>query len=229
MQESRYAKFVKKFLLIGFLGLSLAQAGDIAHFDLIGFSKSGAYVAFGQAAIGDGTGFPYAGIDVIDVAKNTLVASANVDTQAFNSSTAAVRSAVLTKVAPMLKKYGIKTGNQGRFVAGALGGAQGAVLDNTLEFNAKGTAYRLELSMRDGGAETDCDGHAPQLLKVTLAGKTTKVVQNDSKLPTSRRCASDYRMHSVFVSNSSMVLFISVSSDGFEGSNIKFMAVTAKL
>jgi predicted secreted protein len=220
---------VKKFLLIGFLGLSLAQAGDIAHFDLIGFSSNDAYVAFGQSAIGDGTGFPYAGIDVIDVAKNTLVASSNVDTQTDSSSTAAVRAAVLTKSAPMLKKYGIKIGFQGRFVAGALGGAQGAVMDNSLEFNARGNSYRLELSMRDGGAETDCDGHAPQLLKVTLAGKTTKVLQNDTKLPVSRRCASDYRMHSVFVSSSSMVVFVSVSSDGFEGSNIKFMAVTAKL
>jgi predicted secreted protein len=220
---------VKKFLLIGFLGLSLARAGDIAHFDLIGFSKSGAYLAFGQAAIGDGTGFPYAGIDVIDVAKNTLVASSTVETQTDNSSTAAVRAAVLTKSAPILKKYGIQAGNQGRFVAGGLGGAQGAVMDNTLEFSAKGKAYRLELSMRDGGVETDCDGHAPQLLKVTLIGKTSKVLQNDSKLPASRRCASDYRMHSVFVSNSSMVVFISVSSDGFEGSNIKFMVVTAKL
>ncbi len=229
MQESSYAEFVKKFLLIGFLGLSLAQAGDITHFDLIGFSKSGAYVAFGQAAIGDGTGFPYAGIDVIDVAKNTLVASANVDTQTDNSSTAEVRAAVLSKAAPMLKKYGIQMGNQGRFVAGGLGGAQGAAVDNSLEFNAKGISYRLELSMRDSGAQTDCDGHAPQLLKVTLAGKTTRVLQNDTKLPASRHCASDYRMHSVFVSNSSLVVFVSVSSDGFEGPNIKFMAVTAKL
>ncbi len=220
---------MKKFLLVGFLGLSLAQAGDIAHFDLIGFSSNGAYLAFGQAAIGDGTGFPYAGIDVIDVAKNTLVASSNVDTQADNSSTAQVRAAVLTKAAPMLKKYGIQIGNQGRFVAGGLGGAQGAVTDNTLEFNAKGISYRLELSMRDGGVETDCDGHAPQLLKLTLIGKTSKVLQNDTKLPASRRCAADYRMHSVFVSNSSLVVFVSVSSDGFEGPNIKFMAVTGKL
>ncbi len=220
---------MKKFLLIGFLGLSLAQAGDIAHFDLIGFSKNGAYLAFGQAAIGDGTGFPYAGIDVIDVAKNALVASSKVDTQTDNSSTAAVRAAVMTKAAPMFKKYGIQTGNQGRFVAGALGGAQGAVMDNTLEFNAKGNPYRLELSMRDGGAETDCDGHAPQLLKITLTGKTSRVLQNDTKLPSSRRCAADYRMHSVFVYNSSLVVFVSVSSDGFEGSNIKFMAVTTRL
>ena len=72
---------MKKFLLLGFLGLSLAQAGDIAHFDLIGFSGNGAYLAFGQAAVGDGTGFPYAGIDVIDVAKNALVASSSIDTQ----------------------------------------------------------------------------------------------------------------------------------------------------
>jgi predicted secreted protein len=220
---------VKKFLLVLFLGLSLAQAGDIAHFDLIGFSSNGKYLAFGQSAIADGTGFPYAGIDVIDVAKNTLVASSSVDTQTDNSSTAAVRAAVLTKAVPMLKKYRIQVGTQGRFVVGSLGGAQGAVMDNTLEFNAKGSSYRLELSMRDGGAETDCDGHAPQLLKVILTGKTSKVLQNDSKLPSSRRCASDYRMHSVFVYNSSLVVFVSVSSDGFEGSNIKFMTVSAML
>jgi predicted secreted protein len=229
MQVSRYAEFVKKFLLIGFLGLSLAQAGDIAHFDLIGFSSNGKYLAFRQAAIGDGTGFPYAGIDVIDVAKNTLIASSNMDTQTDNASTAAVRAAVLTKAAPLLKKYGIQVGNQGRFVAGALGGAQGAVMDNTLEFNAKGNAYRLELSMRDGGQESECNGHAPQLLKVMLLGKVARVLQNDTKLPSSRRCAADYRMHSVFVYGSSLVVFVSVSTDGFEGSNVRFMAVTAKL
>jgi predicted secreted protein len=220
---------VKKFLLVLFLGLSLAQAGDIAHFDLIGFSSNGKYLAFGQAAIGDGTGFPYAGIDVIDVVKNTLVASSNVDTQTDNSSTAGVRAAVLTKAAPMLKKYGIQTGTQSRFVAGALGGAQGAVMDNTLEFNAKGHAYRLELSMRDGGQESECNGHAPQLLKVMLFGKVARVLQNDAKLPSSRRCAADYRMHSVFVYGSSLVVFVSVATDGFEGNNIDFMAISAML
>jgi predicted secreted protein len=220
---------VKKFLLIGFLGLSLARAGDIAHFDLIGFSKNGAYLAFGQAAIGDGTGFPYAGIDVVDVAKNTLIASSSVSTQADNSSTAQVRAAVLTKATPMLKKYGIKTGNQGRFVTGGLGSSQGTVIDNTLDFSVKGVSYTLELSMRDGDQESECNDHAPQLLKIMLFGKVPRVLQNDTKLPGSRRCASDYRMHSVFVYGSSMVVFVSVSSDGFEGNNIDFMAVTAKL
>lgn len=220
---------MKKILLALLLGFSLVQAGDIAHYDLIGFSKDGKYLAFRHFAIGDGTGFPYADVDVIDVAKNSLVANANISTQTGNSSTAQVRVAVLTKASPLLKKYGITDGSQGRFVAGALGGSQGAVQDNTLEFRAVGREYQLELSMRDGGKETDCDGHAPQLLKITLIGKTTQVIQNDAQLPTSRKCAADYRMHSVFVYGSSLVVFVAVSSDGFEGSNVGFMAVTAKL
>lgn len=220
---------MKKLFLAIFLGFSLVQAGDLAHFDLIGFSKDGKYLAFRQAAIGDGSGFPYADIDVIDVAKNSLVANANVNTQTGNSSTAQVRVAVLTKASSILKKYGITDGNQGRFVAGALGGSQGAVQDNTLEFRAVGREYKLELSMKDGGKETDCDGHAPQLLKITLVGKITKILQNDTQLPASRKCAADYRMHSVFVYGSSLAVFVSVGSDGFEGSNIRFMVVTAKL
>lgn len=220
---------MKKLFLAIFLGFSLVQAGDLAHFDLIGFSKDGKYLAFRQAAIGDGSGFPYADIDVIDVAKNSLVANANVNTQTGNSSTAQVRVAVLTKASSILKKYGITDGNQGRFVAGALGGSQGAVQDNTLEFRAVGREYKLELLMKDGGKETDCDGHAPQLLKITLVGKITKILQNDTQLPASRKCAADYRMHSVFVYGSSLAVFVSVGSDGFEGSNVRFMVVTAKL
>ncbi len=207
----------------------MAKAGDLGHFDLIGFSKDGKYLAFRQFAVGDGTGFPYANVDIVDVARNTLVNNINVSTQSQNSSTAQVRVTVLTKAGSLLKKYGVAESNQGRFVAGALGGLQGTVQDNTLEFRAVGREYRLELSMNDGGLETDCDGHAPQLLKINLVGQTTKTIQNDTKLPTSRKCAAEYRMHSVFVYGSSLVVFVSVSSDGFEGPNIGFMAVTTKL
>jgi predicted secreted protein len=224
-----YSFGMKKFLLIVFLGLSLAQAGDIAHFDLIGFSSNGKYLAFRQAAIGDGSGFPYADVDVIDVAKNTSVSNIKLEKQTDASSTLQVQAGVLLKAAPVLKKYGIQTGNQGRFVAGGLGGSQGAVMDNTLDFSAKGVSYTLELSMRDGGQESECNGHAPQLLNIMLFGKVPRVLQNDTKLPSARRCAADYRMHSVFVYGSSMVVFVSVITDGFEGSNVRFMAVTAKL
>jgi predicted secreted protein len=220
---------MKRLLLAIFLGFSLVQAGDLAHFDLIGFSKDGKYLAFRQAAIGDGSGFPYADIDVIDVAKNSLIENVNVNTQTGNSSTAQVRAAVLTKASAVLKRYGITDGNQGRFVAGGLGGSQGAVQDNTLAFRAVGREYQLELSMKDDGKETDCNGHAPQLLKIVMSGKTSKVLQNDTQLPASRKCAADYRMHSVFVYGSSLAVFVSVSSDGFEGPNVRFMVVTAKL
>lgn len=214
---------MKKFLLIVFLGLSLARAGDSANFDFIGFSKNGQYLAFRQYGISDGSGYSYANLYIVGVAKNTLNSGLSFAPDIDNVSVAQVRIGVLAKASASLKRYGIVNGNQGRFAAGGSGGT------SMLEFNALGRDYTLEIETRDGDKKIECVTGAPRLLKITLFGLKPRILQNDTKLPASRRCAFSYAIHSVFVYGSSLAVFIAVSTDGFESPDLRFMAVTAKL
>ena len=65
-------------LLFAVLALCLAtgaaSAGDYADRTIIGFSPDGAYFAFEEYGVQDGSGFPYANIYVVDTATDSWVA-----------------------------------------------------------------------------------------------------------------------------------------------------------
>ena len=53
----------------------VARAGDAASFRSLGFSGNGKYYAFLEFGTQDGSGFAYADVSVVDVAKNTIARS----------------------------------------------------------------------------------------------------------------------------------------------------------
>jgi predicted secreted protein len=214
---------VKKFwLIIPILLLGLARAGDSSLLTLIGFSGNGAFVAFQQTATGDGSGFPYSTLDIVDVARNLLVYETTTTLEKPGASENQARAKVLIEAAAALKKYGIKPGDQGQFVFGN-------VVKTEFEFEALGKTYSLEIKSQDLPETPECDA-TRQLLEVKLySGNTSRSLQRDTKLPQSRRCAYRYDLHSVFLKGSSLAVFISVSTPGFEGPNLDWMVVTTTL
>ena len=122
----------------------------------------------------------------------------------------------------LVKKYGIKPGDQGQFVFGN-------AVKTEFEFEALGKTYSLEIKTQNLPEIPECD-MTRQLLEVRLfSGKTSRSLQRDTKLPESRRCAYNYELHSVFLKGSSLVAFIAVSTPGFEGPNLDWMVVTTTL
>jgi predicted secreted protein len=212
----------KLWLIIPILLLGLARAGDLTLLSFNGFSGNGAYVAFQQTAIGDGSGYPYSTLNIIDVARNTLVYQKTTSLENSGATENQARAKVLIEAGAALKKYGIKPGDQGRFVFGNS-------VRTDFEFEALGKTYSLEVKTQDLPDIPECD-MTRQLLEVRLfSGNTSRSLQRDTKLPGSRGCAYNYNLHSVFIKGSSLVAFIAVSTPGFEGPNLDWMVVTTTL
>jgi predicted secreted protein len=70
--------------------------------------------------------------------------------------------------------------------------------------------YRLDLSLKDNKANT----------KVTL--------QKDSSLPASRSCPIEYSIQYVYLYESYIAVFVNTYHIGFEGPDMRYMAVTGK-
>ena len=208
--------------LLTLLLLGLARAGDAATLEFWGFSPDGKYLAFEQYGVRDGSGFPYAELYVVEVGGNTLVAGANVVIQSERAGLRAARQRALAQIQAALRRYRIVRGNQGRF-AGAVG--KNSALQR-LEFSS----YTLELTTSDAPSPGNCLTDRPKLLELRLlTGRGERVLQRDRRLPASRACAYDYQIHSVFVLGSSLAVFVQVTRDGFEGPDLRWMVVTARL
>jgi predicted secreted protein len=210
-------------ITVAFFGA--ARAGDAANLEYWGFSKDGKYLAFEQYGTQDGSGFAYAELYVVDVARNATVSAQNVVLQSGSPDQARKRTLAQSQTA--LKRYGIVRGNQGRF-AGIAAQNPTADVPQRVEFNAVGRTRTLELSTRAAPeTQTKCSDKPSRLL--SLRFQPGGVLQSDAKLPASRRCAFDYEIQSVFVYGSSLAVLIKVSLYGFEGPDLRWMMVTARL
>ena len=219
-----------KLLLAFVLLFSFARAGDAANLEFIGFSKDGRYLAFEQLGMTDGIGYPYAKIQIVDVAKNTLLAQTEKMIEVENSTTAQARASIKSATQSYLSRYKIIRGNQGNFIGIApiapnLGG-------QFSDFIYAGRTYTLELnsSFEKQDAKTCPDEIATRLELTLLVSGKTRVLQKDGlTLPKSRACALSYEMRSAHLLGNNLAVFVAVHLPGFEGSDIRFMVITTRL
>ncbi len=215
-------------------------AGDYATLNVIGFSKDGRYLAFEEYGIQDGSGFPYSNIYFIDTAKNVFAAprvEVRIDKETATETTARNRSAFLA--AKKLKQLGIVKGNTGKLVVSRL------ITDLTNDDNNKimfaeeiGSMYRrgdYELTLKATTVKAkDCEAFEDEtkMFELQLANKEddkVKFLQKDTTLPASRGCAIDYRLQDVYLYKDFVAVFVGVFTRGFEGPDMRFIAVTGKL
>jgi predicted secreted protein len=221
---------ILKILLSLALFVVVARAGDAANLEFVGFSKDGRFLAFEQSGIQDGSGFSYANVTIVDTAKNTLVAQDSRTVERENATVAQARTAL--RASSLIGRYKVVAGNQGRFIGIAPQAPN--IQGQRSQFVYGGRTHELELlSEFIDVDEKTCPDKIQSRLELRLnvsnvAGKP-RILQKDGKLPASRACAQSYEMKSAHLLGNTLVVFVAVHFPGFEGSDIRWMAITAKL
>lgn len=226
-------------LLVLMAGASLAAsalAGDRAEIALLGFSDDGRYFAFEEYGVQDGSGFPYATIYALDLAKDAWIAGAPFKTR-IEDETATLGEArakvahlasgplgdlAITEPASFLALNGDGepgTGRSLRFGTPGLG---------TEEAGSISELALASLKLPPPGQCAQYTSEPMVGFALTLDGET---ITADTRIPDSRGCPLDYRIYGVVepapvgLGPSPRVAIISVYSLGFEGPDRRFIAV----
>lgn len=221
----------------------LAAAGDQAQFRPLGFSESGQYYAFAQTGIQDGSGFPYAEVGVVEVARNDLVASKSVVIQ---SETGASPERALKQALGEinLKRFGIvKEQEEGEQLLSREPGDAGAKAPARFTFMSMGHGpaveqepeYEIVVETTKTAPSADdpfcADMGGAQRLKLSLVGRersdgAVRVLQDDRRLPKRRACPLGYQVRGVIEYGEGLVVVLAYTRPGFEGPDTRYMVVT---
>lgn len=215
-----------------------ALAGDRALIDYIGYSADGRYFAFEEFGIQDGSGFSYSTIYVIDLPADKWVQGSpfRARIEGDGATIGDARSAVFDQAADTLEKLEIGAG------------AHPIAINGDGEPDA--AAYSLRFGTPGYGLDGVQDEHLLALETVPLPpGLDCGIIDNKTygfalsldgvelhrdtgKLPASRGCAMDYRVHAVvqapdwlFGQPAMRVAIIASYPFGFEGPDRRFLAV----
>lgn len=233
-----------KRILIGFIGLFLvtsAWAGDAAKLNFIGFSKDGRYLAFQQYGFLDGKGTTFANTYFIDVTENKYAAKpieSGSHTYETSLSKSAIQQINLGRATDQIKQLGIVADNRGEHVI--------AHQFNDIGVNAKQVRFALgtplaglthtpyQVDLQETAEAGRCEDLGKrQLLTLTLTQmetKQAKILQKDQKIPKSRDCPLGYRIQDVYVYQEKfIVVFLNLLTPGFEGQNMRYLAITGNL
>jgi predicted secreted protein len=244
-----------KYLLSALLLLAapFAHAGDASEFKPLGFSADGRYYAFAQSGSFDGSGAAYAEVSVVDVAKNDLVASKKIRFDDGNEENLGTPEKALDLAikGARLARFGIKEGrNLGRDLLVRLPTDLSSYTSNTFsvdywaEGGASATLPRYDVKIATKPARSDnaegeyCAsiGFEPALLTLSVEGRADSstqgfraLLQQDSRLPKSRGCATSYSVQRVTILGDNLVVALYYSTPGFEGPDVRSMVVTGKV
>jgi predicted secreted protein len=220
-----------------------ARAGDYADRTIIGFSEDGTYFAFEEYGVQDGSGFPYANVYVIDVAKDSWVEGTpiRVMPESEDMMLTRARADAMKQARPLLDRLNIIA--RGNHVvdnpATELSADPYAVRFRTNQwFNMAERPWSLKLTripMPNSKGCEDFDNVAGFRLELTDPDGGARVLSEDTSLPASRTCARDYAISDVVVlpaekgaPGASMAVVISLVRQGFEGPDRRFLAVTTR-
>lgn len=227
-----------------------AHAADRDELAIIGFSKSGQYLAYELHGIADGSGQSYSVIRIMDVPANRWVGDRvsyetpeKVLETKNQPSHADVRAKARSLAQPQIKKFDIDTNNAGEhLVARLLSDLSGETnrvkfaVDYFPENMHGGQVYDLRLVQRPARTK-ECDSFdlkSTKIFSLTLTPESPEgkpiILQADKTIPKSRNCPLNYSIAHVYRSGKMLVVFIRFTSGpGFEGSNISYLAVGGKL
>lgn len=230
------------------LASSLTFAGDPAKLTHIGFSADGRNYAFMESGVQDGSGFAYAKIRFLDVTKNaynsTAVGAQEDENTKEPGNLIKTEATALKSAEATLKRLNISIANKGDVLVSrkitdvdtrSLPTATFTFLPNIAGYAGQ-EQYKLKLTATDVKTSNGyClnEGIAKKL-KVdiqNLSNKAIKILQNDSNLPAARGCVHNYEIEDVVSPNSgdSVVVLIRVFTLGFEGEDVRYMAVSGSL
>lgn len=225
---------------IGLLALMVlaqpAWAGDRAGVNFIGFSGNGAYFAFEEFGIQDGSGFAYADLYVIDMAADKWVRGTPVRIRVDNENIGLneVRARARKQAQPVLDRLEIEMPVEVLALNGdgALGTNPGQFRFGLPGFGRDEPRgdHMLTLASHVATSPLPCAdwfGMPPLGFMLSL---DERVVHDETAIPESRGCAQEYRLYGVVQplwaqAIEEAVAIIAVYPGGFEGPDRRFIAV----
>ncbi|MEK7990380.1 MAG: DUF2259 domain-containing protein [Thiotrichaceae bacterium] len=227
--------FTMLFLLLASFSV---WAGDAAKLKFIGFSDAGNYLAYQQYWISDGEGAAYAELHIIDVERNRHIIPPIKHHHPDDRQLSALRQKNLKAANAKLKKYKIRTNNQGDWLASkrfsdiGSNGKQVRFSVGTPLANMPNIKYKL--SLKEKGSRVSCgDAGKAKMFHLTLlneGAQKTKTLQKDRNIPKVRGCPLRYRIQDVYAYHEEFItVFLNVFQAGFEGNNMRYMVVTGTL
>jgi predicted secreted protein len=222
----------------------VASAGDVAEMRPIGFSPDGRFFAFEQFGEQDGSGFPYAEIQVIDTETDEYVEGTPITTliRREEASTGEARRESLNQAKAMLDSR--KIGEDPGFIVAFSPIGELTEKPHDLRYQSfpsfyvNDGIYRLSLQEFDAKGEERCRNMNINVraFALSIAADTTpdakREVYRDQSVPKSRNCPSAYAIGGVVTpglgSKAPHMVMVQVASLGFEGSNLRWIAVPVK-
>ncbi|WP_306257683.1 DUF2259 domain-containing protein [Pararhizobium sp. IMCC21322] len=232
-----------KHLIAVFAGLmvSEASAADLAELGSTGFSDDGAYFAFEQYGIQDGSGFAYASITIVDVKTDSWVSGTPIDVvlQEDSSSPNQARASAQQKASALLSQYGVKSSN-GVLVAHNPSSEVSADPKNVRFIPVKstmasGTPFEVQLDTFELSAGDNCAvfGTTYGFRLLLAVPGSVKILHEDTRIPTSRGCPLDYRIDQVYAhrlpgGRIALAIMLVMNTPGFEGPDGNYLAFTTE-
>ena len=241
--KKRLVLHVLSLVLIGVSALfSTAKAGDISARNIIGFSPDGAYFAFEEYGVQDGSGFPYANIYFSNTRENSWVKGSPIRILIQDEQTglASARERAAAQAAPLIEKYKIQSGGQllahnpvtelnrpTDEVTVAPGNAP-FLQKYALTFTVKPLSLETK-RCKDYGIEAQ-NGY---VLATKRNGKDEVILHKDKRIPTSRGCPKRYAISDVIrfappseTKEALYIVLLQVFSYGFEGDDGRYLATS---
>lgn len=206
---------------------------------VIGFSLDGKYFAYQSTIPYSAGGYAYSSVYLLDVEANSY-AGPRIRRRAEGELTEAqLTELVRAEANAMLRRFGIIPGNTGnRVYAGDVEESREERIASRKRWTVPvaGTSQEMELRLQQREARAEgCEALESYDLKprvftlVVDFNARLEVLQNDTILPRSRNCAYAYTVSDVFVYNEFIAVFLDSYSVGFEGDNVRKLAVTGSL
>lgn len=228
------------------LGLALpAAAADNALLNMIGYSADGAYFAFEQYGIQDGSGFAYSDVFVVDLVNDKWVSGTPFEVQAEDedASLSSIRAEAMGKAKASIAKYKFEVPVQ---ILALIGDGDASQNGTRLSWSTptcctsqavQADAFSLLLSTRGSSSPEDyCQDMSPVGFNLGYQDQNgvTELHADGDTLPKSRGCTLDYRIYAAVQPfqdyyadgfTPRRVAIIATYPFGFEGVDRRFMAV----
>lgn len=231
-------------IALALLTACAANAGDVAEMRPLGFSPDGRYFAFEQFGEQDGSGFAYAEIQVIDTQTDTYVPGTPISilVRREEASVGEARRESLYKAKEILEARGI--GDDPGYLVALSPIGELTEKPHELRYQAFPSFYVSEgvhrLFLEEFAAEGQelCRSMSVEVrgFALTMADDASpeerREVYRDTSVPKSRNCPSAYAIGGVvtpaYGSSAPHMVMIQVASLGFEGNNLRWLAVPVK-
>lgn len=218
-----------------------ARAADAAHREIIGFSPDGAYFAFEQYGIQDGSGFPYSDVFVLETATDSWVRGtpARELIRSEGASVDDARKAARKRIDPYLWRLNI--------------GVDGTRLVTDRAQDARDAARFLPFTLKDDGDKAGLGTVRLRLTEIAMpkedcatltnetrgyalvlenpAGEPLRILHEDTAIPESRGCPIHYGLSDIIAfpragEGPVLVVLLSLYQFGFEGLDRRFLALS---